>query len=206
MKMPEQKPEFKQCPTGSAPAICFELIDFGTHHDAKWGKDYHKIWIGWEFPTLKMDDGRSFFLGKEYRLSSSVKSFLRQDLERWRGKAFDATELGPNGTWDMASIIGAPCLITVARSDNNRSYVDLIEPLPKGEAVPKGQQTFRHLEISTENFSSDVYSVLPDWMRKKIADSPEYKSIHGDFDVNQDGDYDETYQEESQDEVPDIQI
>ena len=176
MKLPAATSDFKPLEPGTHLAICYEVIDFGTQRDVYEGEENirRKLWIGWEIPDQTMDDGRPFVIGKEYTLSMHEKSALRKHLEAWRGIPFTDDDLGESGKFDVKNIIGKPCALSVTHNDKGRAKVASVIALMKGTEVPAKTNDERFLSLAPDEFDVEAYHSLNEWMKEKIALSPEF--------------------------------
>lgn len=123
-----------------------------------------------------MADGKPMMIAKRYTLSMNKKAILRQDLESWRAKAFSDEELE---TFDILNVLGAPALLTLAKSDNG-DYTNVVgvAKLPKGTSVPtKTENEKLALVLTPEDFNQQVYDKLSDKLKELVAKSPEYQAI-----------------------------
>lgn len=167
------------CPAGNHVARCIGLIDLGTQTEDYLGKTKHqrKVLIKWETPletkVFKEENGEQpYVLSKEYTMSLGEKSNLRKDLEAWRGRGFTEQELSG---FDLQNILGAPCLINVIHQDNGYAKITNVSPLPKGTTCPEIVNKTQYLSLDA--FDLNVFQSLPEFWKKKIESSPEYKSI-----------------------------
>ncbi|MEO0902416.1 MAG: hypothetical protein AAFY00_10485, partial [Bacteroidota bacterium] len=81
---------------------------------------------------------------------------------------------------DITKLLGVPAMVNIihktSKSNNEYAVVSGITPLPKGfECPPQLNENFEF------NFTDkiDIYPSLPQWLREKIAQSEEYKSLNG---------------------------
>jgi len=136
----------KEKSTGSTPvdegtyvARCFRIADVGTQHGEYQGRatERRQIIVSWELPTELLEEGE--WAGKPkavhsfYTLSLHKKANLRHDLENWRGRAFTAEELEG---FEVGTILGASCLVTITHTESGRAKVSGVTALPKGMEVP----------------------------------------------------------------------
>ena len=162
-------------------AICVWMIDLGTQTDTFDGGDVkaaHKALFTWAIDGEFVDvDGekRPRIVSKEYTVSLHERANLRKDLEGWRGKAFDAEGLD---TFDISKVLEKACRILVGHSKTGKSNkVEAVKPPKKQVAVPNG--------LSVLFFKLDDYEGgplpegIPEWVQKKIMESPEYQSKQG---------------------------
>lgn len=134
--------DFDPVPEGSHLAICDMFVDLGMQ-PTNFG-DKPKIYLRWQIPSLRVEyekDGEKFnnpmAIGGKYTLSLNEKANLRPMLESWRGRAFTADELKK---FDVTTILGKPCLITVSHKpkDGGGVYANVgaVVKLPAGVPAP----------------------------------------------------------------------
>lgn len=120
-------------PEGTHQAVCVDVIDLGkVPNKFKDGALQHKINLAWQINELR-DDGKRFLVYKRYTLSLHEKATLRKDLESWRGKPFEESEL----PFDIERLIGANCLLNVIHNGNFANVSSVMAPMkgmPKLEA------------------------------------------------------------------------
>ena len=174
--------EFKPTPEGSHMAVCYRVIDLGTQ---RW--DYQgtpqmgrKVLIGWELhgesddgTPLRTDDGQPLAVSKTYTLSLGKKANLRADLESWRGKAFQESEL--HG-FDISTLLGQPCMVTIkhqTKGDKTYSNVATVSRFPAAlkDHKPKAINKLQLFDVT--EFDRPLYEALPEWIRKQIDASAE---------------------------------
>lgn len=158
--------------------ICYRILDLGTQQSTYQGqpRTQHLLLFAWELPEEKMADGKPMMVAKRYTLSMNKKAILRKDLESWRAKAFSDEELE---TFDILNVLGAPALLTLAKSDNG-DYTNVVgvAKLPKGTQVPTETANEKlALVLTPADYREDVYGKLSDKLKELIAKSPEYQSI-----------------------------
>lgn len=177
------KKERDPIPQGPHIAICYGVIDLGTHESEYQGREYdsRKVMLQWELPGQRIEyekDGKKMegprVISKEYTLSLGEKANLRKDLQGWRGRAFTEEEL--NG-FDLRNVLGKPCqiLITHKTSQRGKTYarVDAVIAL-SGQATPT--QHNDNLWFSLEE-TKEIPENLYDWMKTKIKESKEMRDV-----------------------------
>jgi hypothetical protein len=203
--MPTYLPEeqsFEMAPAGSHVAICYRVIDLGTQYSDMFKTAQRKITLGWELPTELMttgqNTGKPFSVHKTYTLSSNEKSNLRIALESWRGAPFSKEDFGK---FDIAKLIGKPCLLGIVHEDKNgktRAVIKSIMRVPKGMSVPA--MVNQPIDFSLTDFNQTVYDGLSENLKAMIAKSPEYQHLKGGGnDPNSDDDDHSPVPEYSQD-------
>jgi hypothetical protein len=183
---------FTPAPSGTHPAICYQVIDLGTQDTVYMNKitRKHQIRITWELLCDdRMQDGRRYSVSRKYKWSMWKKAPLRLDLEMWRGKPFADSDMGPGG-FDIKNILTAPCLVTVKHEEKAGDvYANVagVTSLPKGMIVGKLETPTLYLWLSHEEFDKDAFMKLSEKMRIIIAKAPEYKAVLTGEDVDIEG-------------------
>ena len=100
------------------------------------------------------------------------KSTLRHNLERWRGRAFTATELQG---FDLAKLLGAMCMLGLKANTKGKTVVDTINSVPKG--TPKVEPFNPLSEWSVSNGKDKAFELLPEFIRKMAMASVEWAKV-----------------------------
>jgi hypothetical protein len=164
--------DFKPIPSGSHMAVCDIVADIGLQPgSAQYPAAKQKVYIRFQIPAERMEyekDGRKMdgpaVIGQFFTASMHEKATLRNRLEGWRGKMFSDEEAE---AFDIAAIIGKPCLLNVTHNvvgDKTYANIASIAPPFKGAPIPKHEGDLLYYA------PDDVrqYAMLPDWIRKKI--------------------------------------
>jgi len=175
---------FAPVPAGSHIAICDMVIDIGIQPGTgMYPKPKQQVYIRFELPNERIEfekDGKKqvspAVIGRTYTASMNEKANLRHHLESWRGKQFTDEEAE---SFDVAAILGKPCMITVMHSQKgDRTYANIagIGGLPKGINPKTLIPEITPLYYAPDNLGT--YGQLPEWLRKKIDEQilPEPKS------------------------------
>lgn len=138
--------DFDPVPEGSHLAVCDMFVDLGIQETNYNGqvKQQHKIYLRWQIPSLRLKyekDGVEhegpMAIGSKFTLSLHEKASLRKILQSWRGRAFTPDELKK---FDVTTVLGAPCLITVTHEpkDGGGVYANVgaVAKLPPGVPAP----------------------------------------------------------------------
>lgn len=165
---------FQSPEPGTWGAVCTRVIDLGTQVTTWQSKQKkaRKVLLAWELDQ-KMEDGRPFLATSRFTASIHEKATLSKFLEGWRGRAF--TEEERNG-FELASILGQPCLLTLVKNGDYTNVVSAVK-LPKGMAPLAPAGPLLHLEL--DSFDQAVYDQLGEGLRATIAKSPEYDRAMG---------------------------
>jgi hypothetical protein len=172
-------------PAGSHIARCFGVIDLGTHDNPKFGTSARKILLQFELPTethvFRDENGpEPFCVSREFSASLGKKSNLRPFLEGWRGRSFSDDELKK---FDISVLAGQPCLLSVVHAQNGeKTYANIAGAMkiPKGMVVPDPINKTVTFSLEEGDYDEAVLNALPEWIRTKVGESPEYKSIASD--------------------------
>lgn len=171
-------------PAGAFVGRCYGVIDLGTHVNPQNGKGFRKILLQFELPTelhtFREENGpEPFVVSREFGLSLSEKSHLRPFLEGWRGRPFTAEELAK---FDVMVLAGLPCFINIihnTKGDKTYANIASVMTVPKGMQVPPAVNPVVTLSLNDE-YNHTAFQGLPEWIQKKIQESPEYRSIVND--------------------------
>lgn len=173
----EKKERLPLIPADVHRAVCYGLIDLGTHFDKRYEKSTHKCLIMWELPDVRMSytkDGKDIdaprVVSKRYTLSIGEKSNLRKDLQSWRGKPFEEQELSG---FDIKNILGNNCMIQIIHTKkDDEVYANIATILPLYKGVPSSIPENPMLFFSMEE-SKVIPEGIPDWIKKEIMESAE---------------------------------
>lgn len=167
---------------GTYPARCYSMVHIGTIQEEFQGekKIMNKVRISWELPTelkeFKQGEGeKPYVLSKEFTLSLHEKSSLRAFLKSWRGKDFMEEEAK---SFDVTKLLGVTCMLSVGHKENKgKVYAEInsVSPIIKGFTVPA--QINPTFELNYDNFTMDAFMTLPEFIRKKMEGSLEFKKI-----------------------------
>lgn len=175
--------DFQMIDAGNYIARCISVIDMGTTLNTRFNIEYRKVRITWETPNetavFKEEKGEQpYAISKEYTLSLSEKSNLRKHLESWRGKPFTSEEL----EWfDLHNILWVPCMLQIihnpSKTDPTKIYAEVssVGSMPKGMICP--EQINESVWFNLEEFDEKTYGSFSDYLKNRIAESNEYKSL-----------------------------
>lgn len=174
--------DFQIAPQGNHLACCYRIVDLGTQK-TEWDgtvKMQRKLHFSFELhgnePGLKTDDGKPLVVSKRYTLSFFETAALRQDLESWRGRAFNDEELAG---FNLENVLGKFCMLNILHQTKGaKTYANIkgISPVP---SLMKGNipsQVNTSVIFSIDQFDQNTFDLLPDWMKDIIMVSPEYRS------------------------------
>jgi hypothetical protein len=172
-------------PAGVYVAVCYGLIDLGTHHSPTFGNDTHKALIQWEVPEVRSDferDGKQVNLpraiSRRYTVSLSEKSNLRKDLESWRGRKFTAQELAG---FDLKTVLGTACQLQIVHETNKEgktfATIAAIMALPKGTPRPKPENPLAFFSFEEAGKKPELPAGVPEWIQKIIMESREWQDF-----------------------------
>lgn len=175
---------FEPIEAGSYAARCYSMVHMGTIEETILGatKKLNKVRITWELPTelkvFKEENGEQpQVISKEFTLSLHEKSTLRGFLKNWRGQDFTDDEAKE---FDVTKLIGAPCLLNIthkAKKDGSGVYAEIggVSRLPKGMECPA--QINESFIFTYDDYTPELFASLPEFMRNKMVNSDEYKSL-----------------------------
>lgn len=203
MKFPAKSggADFAPVPAGTHIAVCDIVADLGVQPgSALYPAAKRQVYLRFELPNERIDfekDGKKqngpAVIGKTYTASMNEKANLRKDLENWRGQAFSDIEAEQ---FDVASVLGKPCVIGVTHSQKgDKIYANItsIGRLMKGVNPKSIIPEIAPLLYSEDSQAS--YKQLPEWLQKKIdgqivPEKSKQQEADPDSDAYQDGSYD----------------
>lgn len=170
------KPLAEQYPpleAGTYPARCVGVIDLGE----QW-TDYqgHKqivpqISLVFQIPSETIEikgEKMQRRMALTRTFSNHPSSKLRQNLEMWRGRKFTEEELV---SFELSSIIGAPCVLTVTHTSNDKPKISAISRAGKSINVPEiPSKDFFLFDIEDET-SWDSLKQAGKWVWSKLNES-----------------------------------
>lgn len=184
--------DFKRLKPGTHIGVCDIVAVVGLQETFFGTKE--QVYIRFEVPDERwkyidkegVDREGPGVIGNFYTASMSKKANLRKLLEGWRSKQFSEQEAK---TFDIASILGKPCMLSVQEStsgENTYSNIASISPLPKGVSAPKAELPL----LLYHEGDKSMFDKLPEWIRKKIetavpepdAEEPTIQRGDTDFD------------------------
>ena len=138
----ENQGSFEELSEGKHNAVCYRIIDIGTHMELKFGSttEYekkHTVIFFWETLDEKMEDGRPFGVNKWYKLSLHEKSTLYRDLDTWKGGITNEELAG----LDLTKLLGVNCVLNIVHNDKGRSKVKAVHRLDDS-VVPTVNEAF----------------------------------------------------------------
>ena len=163
----ENQGSFEELSEGKHNAVCYRIIDIGTHMELKFGSttEYekkHTVIFFWETLDAKMEDGRPFGVNKWYKLSLHEKSTLYRDLDTWKGGITNEELAG----LDLTKLLGVNCVLNIVHNDKGRSKVKAVHRLDDS-VVPTVNESFA-FDIDTYVSADNKEEV------KKVALMSEY--------------------------------
>lgn len=177
---------FTPAPVGTHVARCYRIIDLGTQHGEYKGQPTRRnqVLVSWELPDETIEiEGKTVPIttSRFYTNSLGEKANLRKDLESWRGRSFTDDELRK---FDLESILGKPCLLTVVGGENGKTKVTNVSGLPKNTSCP--EQVNPTFSFWLDEFEEDKFEGLSDGLKGIIQKSEEYPQIaNGSYETPQ---------------------
>ena len=169
-------------PAGTYAAVCYSVVDLGTHYNEYFGKSSHQVCITWEIPEIRIDverDGEKVNLprvtSKTYTLSLHEKSNLAKDLISWRGKPFTAEEADG---FDVHTVAGIGCILTLVHvQKNNSTYANIASVAKPMAGMEKLTPENPVVHYSVMDDGMNIPESVPDWMKKIITSCEEFKAM-----------------------------
>lgn len=158
------------CPEGAHLAALVNIIDLGTQDGGEFGPR-HKLQMAYELVNEKTSDGKAMVAYKQYTFSSSSKGNLMKDMRAaWGVK---------DGDVEMDDYLGKYAMITIEHKETDSgtfANITNVGMIPKGTKLTKLTEPLKSLYLD-DTFDQEVYDALPDFLKEKIAGSPEYAAV-----------------------------
>lgn len=174
--------DYEPVPAGNHVGRVYSIIHIGTlHEDTAWGpKNRNKVRITFELPNetkvFKDGDGeKPYSISSTYTLNFGDKANLRKMVEGMYGRQLFDEEAA---AFDVESLMGATALVNVThttKGDKTYANIAAVTPVPKGMTVPPAVNTPTLLNYT--NFDERVFAALPDFVKKQIEESDEYRTM-----------------------------
>lgn len=167
-----QSGDFPKAPEGLHQAVCYGVVDIGTHVNHKFGSKQHKCVLFFEFAKLRLEDGRPMVQSSIYTASLGDKSNLGKHLRSWKGRAMTPEE---KESFDGSMLIGRNCMLQIIHNeDGDRVYANIenILPLIDGMESYVAQNDTLDYELTPGYIPEGMY----DWVADKIRASEEWNA------------------------------
>ena len=109
------KSSYIPAPAGTHTAILFALADCGLQHSPTYGTESERLWIEFELPAERMEDGRPFTIGQLVNNSLSNGAAWRGIVEALVGRALKPSE---TADLDISRLLGRACLVSITHSES----------------------------------------------------------------------------------------
>jgi len=180
LKAPKQEGSFEPVKAGSYAARCYSIVVVGTVQPNNPAySPSSKIRIGWELPTEMREsaDGEvPHTVTREYGFTMGKRGKLRPMIEGWFGRSFPSDDAAYD--FDLEKLIGKTCMVAVVNeTSDDKVYANIssVSPVPKGLEVPG--EVNAPFFLSYENWDQNAFEALPQFLKDKMAGTPEYKTL-----------------------------
>jgi len=176
----KSSPKYESVPAvkpGLYQAVCYGIIDLGTHMNQTYNKKIHECMILWELVDCKITiekDGVTQELpravSRRYTLSLAENATLRKHVELWSGKQLTQVELAG---FDLESLLGLPCQVQIINNESNgRTYANVanIVQAPHGTNI----EPTNEFQVYSLKNGKDIPDNIPNWIANIIRNSEEY--------------------------------
>ena len=190
---------------GIYAGTCYQIVDMGTRDQVFQGETSkkHQIIITFEVTEalepntnpVKMEDGRPFAVSGTYTASLYEQAKLHKHLVSWQGRAFTEEELKG---FDITKFLGSTARIEVTHTKpsadgkgGGNPKIDNLHRPDGGIQVIDTHNQKRSFDLDVYcdfkkdpdtpggKAMSDMFDTFPDWQKRDIEDSYEYKKVMG---------------------------
>lgn len=184
MKAPQAQSAYNNPEPGIHPARLIWLIDLGTQIPKNPAYNAaRKIKLGFELVDTEFEyagEKKPYMVSWELTFSAHEKSKLVQVLKAWVG-----VDINKDRDFDLKTLLGREALVTVSLRDYNGDQfpnVDAVSGVPKGLAIKQAVNPFKFFSLDAEEYNQAGFEVLPEKLKARIAESPEWKKLFEDED------------------------
>jgi hypothetical protein len=165
--------DFKHAPAGTHVARCIRLIDIGTQHGEYQGTPNvrHQIIMMFELPNEMTDEGKPYVVSRFYTASLGKKATLRHDLEQWRGRAFNESELM---AFKLPALLGKLCMLSIVEKDGGGTKIGGVMAAPKGTTATAAVNEPYYFDM--DEWDQKRFDAFTDGIKNLIQKSDEYKA------------------------------
>ena len=169
-------------PAGLQHAICYSLVDVGSHEGEFQGiKNVRRLVIlTFELPfqTIEIDgETKPMAISNTYTLSLHKKAKLRIQLESWRSKPFTERELIDG--FELKDILGVNCQLNIVHNKKeDKTYANIGTIVPLGQGMKK-VEPYNEIVYYAMDEGMEVPEKAPDWIKAKIMASLEWNEGAG---------------------------
>lgn len=140
-------------------------------------KDQRKIRLTWEIcgTETSAEDKRPLTISQLYTWDMGEKSNLYKLIKPWLGK-------NPDRSMDLEELFKVPGMASIVHSQSGeKTYANVsgILPVMKGTVVPPRVNKPMVFDMDDSRTTVTDFLALPDYMKKKIMESPEGKARFG---------------------------
>lgn len=181
MKAPNTPKELP--PKGNHTATIYKIIYIGTVKTEYKGEEKHtfKVSITWELNNkLKVwkegEEPKPVSVSQMYTFSMGDKSNLRPIVEGIVGGLTPAEAVN----FDLDVLLGQSSLLQInhgVSETGNPKVLLTTSQFPEGMEKPKPFN--KQVLLSYEKWNEELFNSLPDWMKKEMSETPEYKRVTG---------------------------
>lgn len=171
-------------PAGTHVGRIYQIIHIGTVEYLYKGetKRANKARITFELPNLKQvfkegEEAKPRVISQDYTLSTGERANLRKLIEAVVGTALSDDEAA---RFDIEKLAGSACLLNIQHKDKKDggsfALIAGTMPLIDGLTVPAQINPTRILNYE-EKWDQEFFDNLPDFIKKMMAGSDEYKKL-----------------------------
>ena len=169
--------EFKQAvftpvPEGVHLALIDQFAFIGTC-TSPWG-NRDEVFVRWEFPEVRTDNGEPYTLFRTYNASLSEKSNFRKVVETAINRRL--TKMDKPYTFDRVAEwdIGKPVQLHVVHEEKEGKIRAKIEAVIPASGVNGAELHFAPVFYDVTEHDEDAFAKLSDWLQEKIQAAPEW--------------------------------
>lgn len=159
-------------------ARLYSIVEVGTVPVAYKEEPSRQVRLTWELPEEMREfngENKPMVIGGKYTASMYKEAKLRKIVEGIVGKMTDEEA----DEFDLHTILGKACMLNVVHTvgKNGKTYANVASAAPLPKAVKDIPTQFNDsVWFDYSEFDQVVFEKLPEWMRKEMMESEEYKN------------------------------
>jgi hypothetical protein len=164
---------------GVYPSVCTGVVDLGEQEMNFKGKTHYsnRVKLIFELPgeTIEVDgEQQPRQLSRNFTISASVKSSLRQFVGAWIGKTFADAEFEQ---FDLKDLLDKPALLNVVHSEDGQ-YANIASAMSIPKGIPAPKRTGDLLYFDTTEWDDAVFEAMPEYLQEQLKNSSVYRNAH----------------------------
>ncbi|MEA4965405.1 MAG: hypothetical protein VB055_06250 [Oscillospiraceae bacterium] len=173
------KPQIPPVDVGVYPSVCVGVVDLGEQEMTFKNKTHYsnRVKIIFELPGELIDvDGEQLprQLSRNFTISASTKSSIRQFVGAWLGKTFSDADFE---NFDLKDLLDRPALLNVVHSEDGQ-YANIASAMSMPKGIPAPKRIGELLYFDTQEWDDATFDAMPEYLQEQLKKSSVYRDAH----------------------------